>query len=135
MRAFILYFAVIGAVIWMASDGHLDGLSDRLSANLPIGSSTPPLGSGLDLPDPGELEDLEIVPAAHAGRFDEAQVIGAVVNLRAGPGLSYRMVDVVEQGDILWVEGEWVGRWAPVVTRETGLAAWVHGDYIQINEQ
>ena len=135
MRAFILYFAVIGAVIWMASDGHLDGLSDRFSASSPLGSTVLPLGPGIDLPDPGELEDLEIVPAAHAGRFSEAQVTGAVVNLRAGPGLSYRMVDVVERGDFLWVEGEWVGEWAPVVTRETGLTAWVHGDYIAVLDQ
>ncbi|MGB0504675.1 MAG: SH3 domain-containing protein [Pikeienuella sp.] len=118
----------------MASDGHLDGLSDRLSGQLPISTSSPPLGSDIDLPDPSELGQLEIVPAAQASVFSEAQVVGTVVNLRAGPGLSYRMVDVAEQGDRLWIEGEWVGRWAPVVTSETGLAAWVHGDYIAIIE-
>jgi uncharacterized protein YgiM (DUF1202 family) len=134
MRAFLLYFAVIGAVIWMASDGHLDGLSDRFSASLPVGSDSAPFGSDINLPDPGDLGNLEIVPAAQAGVFSEVQVVGAVVNLRAGPGLSYRMVDVVEQGEFLWIEGEWVGSWAPVVTRETGLAAWVHGDYISVVE-
>lgn len=131
MRAFAVYFGVIGLMIWLASDGHLDRLSSRFGGELPIGGASAPLAASIeDLPDAEVLNSLSIVPAAVASDLRRATVTGAVVNLRAGPGLSYRMVDVATRGQSVLVEGVWVNGWAPVFVKETGLSAWVHGDYI-----
>ena len=131
MRAIAVYFGVIGLVIWMASDGQIDRISTRFGmAGLPGGDSAP-FDVQLDqLPNPQDLNSLNIVPSAQAGTTSSARVVGSVVNLRAGPGLTYRMIDVAERGDILFVSGRWIDGWAPIVTKRDGVSAWVHGDYI-----
>lgn len=131
MRAIVVYFGVIGLVIWMASDGQIDRISTRFGMSSLPGGAGVPLGIPLDaLPDPQDLNSLSIVPAAHAGDLISAHVIASMVNLRAGPGLSYRMIDVAARGEKLLISGVWVDGWAPVITQESGLNAWVHGDYI-----
>lgn len=131
MRAIAVYFGVIGLVIWMASDGQIDRISTRFGMSALPGATSAPMDIELDgLPNPQDINSLSIVPAAQAGALTTAHVIASVVNLRAGPGLSYRMVDVAARGETLLVSGEWVEGWAPVITPESGLNAWVHGDYI-----
>ena len=131
MRAIAVYFGVIGLVIWMASDGQIDRISTRLGMSVLPGGASAPLDIPLDaLPDPQDLNSLSIVPAAQAGSLTKARVVASVVNLRAGPGLSYRMVDVAARDEIVLVNGEWVDGWAPIITPDTGLNAWVYGDYI-----
>lgn len=135
MRAIAVYFGVIGLVIWMASDGQIDRISTRLGLSGLPGGASAPLDIPLDaLPDPQDLNSLSIVPAAHAGDLTPARVVASVVNLRAGPGLSYRMVDVAARGEVVLVSGEWVDGWAPIISPENGQNAWVHGDYIVAGE-
>lgn len=127
MRAVLLYLATITVVIWMASDGHID------RGHLPISNSrAPTLISNLPLPDPHDLDNLSVVPAAQASGFspEAVYVQGSVVNIRSGPGLSYRMIDVLQSGDQLEVDGDWRGDWAPVYDPVTGINGWVHGAYI-----
>ncbi|MEM7267976.1 MAG: SH3 domain-containing protein [Pseudomonadota bacterium] len=127
MRAVLLYFATIITVIWMASDGEFD------RAHLPITSSRAPTHiSNLPLPDPHDLNSLSVVPAAQADTFtsDLVYVQGAIVNLRSGPGLSYRMIDVLQSGDEVQIEGRWRGDWAPILDPVTGLRGWMHGEYL-----
>ncbi|MGB0438825.1 MAG: SH3 domain-containing protein [Pikeienuella sp.] len=135
MRALVVYFGVIGVVIWMASDGQIDRISTRFGlAGLP-GSTSAPFELPLDrLPNPQDINSLNIVPAAQAGSLTPAKVVGSVVNLRAGPGLSYRMIDVAERGETILISGEWVENWAPIILPETGQSAWVHGDYISAED-
>jgi hypothetical protein len=131
MRAIAVYLGVIGLVIWMASDGQIDWLSSRFGMTSLPGSNSVPFDIPLDaLPNPQDLNSSSIVPAAQAGDLKLAKVVASVVNLRAGPGLSYRMVDVAARGEILLVSGVWVDGWAPVFAQDSGLNAWVHGDYI-----
>jgi uncharacterized protein YgiM (DUF1202 family) len=96
MRAVLLYLATITIVIWMASDGRVD--RDHLPI---INSRAPTHISNLPLPDPHDLNNLSVVPAAQAGGayFEEVYVQGSLVNVRSGPGLSYRMIDVLECGE------------------------------------
>lgn len=131
MRAIAVYFGVIGLVIWMASDGQIDRISTRFGMAALPGGDAAPFDLSLDqLPDPQDLNSLSIVPAAHAGSPKPARVVGSVVNLRAGPSLSYRMIDVVERGETVQITGEWIDGWAPVLAPDSGLHAWVHGDYL-----
>lgn len=127
MRAVLLYLATITVVIWMASDGRVD--RDHLPIN---NSRAPTLISNLPLPDPHDLNNLSVVPAAQAGGFSSESVYvqGSVVNVRSGPGLSYRMIDVLQSGDELEIDGDWRGDWAPVYDPVTGINGWVHGAYI-----
>lgn len=127
MRAVLLYLATITVVIWMASDGRVD--RDHLPI---INSRAPTHISNLPLPDLHDLNNLSVVPAAQAGGayFEEVYVQGSLVNVRSGPGLSYRMIDVLEGGDQLEVDGDWRGDWAPVYDPATGLNGWIHGAYI-----
>lgn len=127
MRAVLLYLSVIATVIWMASDGRFD------REHLPIASSRAPTHiSDLPLPDPHDLDNLSVVPAARAASFSGETVFvqGALVNIRSGPGLSYRMLDVVEQGGVLEIAGKWRGDWAPVTDPMTKVTGWINGAYI-----
>ena len=127
MRAVLLYLTVIATVIWMASDGQFD------REHLPIASSKAPTHiSDLPLPDPHDLDNLSVVPAARADSVSGGSVYvqGALVNIRSGPGLSYRMLDVVEQGETLEIAGKWRGDWAPVTDPGTGVMGWINGAYI-----
>lgn len=131
MRAIAVYFGVIGVVIWMASDGQIDRITTRFGLEGLPGGTSAPFELPLDqLADAQSLSSLNIVPAAQAGTLSRARVIGSVVNLRAGPGLSYRMIDVAARGETLFVNGHWVDNWAPVILPGSGQSAWVHGDYI-----
>lgn len=131
MRAIAVYFGVIGLVIWMASDGQIDRISTRFGMSSLPGGDAAPFDLPLEqLPNPQDLNSLNIVPAAQASDLTSALVIGPVVNLRAGPGLSYRMIDVVERGETVQINGEWIDGWAPVIAPDSGLHAWIHGDYI-----
>ena len=127
MRAVLLYFATIITVIWMASDGEFN------REHLPINSSRAPTHiSNLPLPDPHDLNSLSVVPAAQAETYsnDTVFVRGAIVNLRSGPGPSYRMIDVLQTGDAVRIDGRWRGDWAPVRDPVTGLNGWMHGAYL-----
>lgn len=121
------YFALIAIVVWMASEGGFDRV-DR--GHLPIANSKAPTHvSDLPLPDPHDLESLSIVPAAQASDGADAPYVrinGSLVNLRSGPGLNYRMVDVVEHGVLMNVSGARRGEWIPVVDPLTGTRAWVN---------
>jgi len=124
MRALFLYVATITTVIWVASVRQHD------REHLPIKTPRAPIYTAdLSLPDPTDPDNLSVVPAAQAGgRFaKDVYVQGSVVNMRSGPGLSYRMIDVVERGDQLQVDGEWRGDWAPVYDLATGINGWIHG--------
>ncbi|MEM7525806.1 MAG: SH3 domain-containing protein [Pseudomonadota bacterium] len=116
----------------MASAGGFDRV-DR--GHLPIANSKAPTYiSDLPLPDPYDLDDLSVVQAAQASSefVDETvRITGAVVNLRAGPGLSFRMLDVVERGDELLINGVSEGAWLPVVDPITGVSAWIHSAYVE----
>ena len=133
MRAIISYFALIAIFVWMASEGGFDRV-DR--GHLPIANSKAPTYiSDLPLPDPHKLDDLSVVPAAQAaGSFtrDVVKVTGGIVNLRAGPGLSYRMIDVVERGVEMQINGAQNGVWVPVIDPNTGIEAWIHNGYIAV---
>lgn len=133
MRAIISYFALIAIVVWMASEGGFDRV-DR--GHLPIANSkAPSFISDLPLPDPHELDDLGVVQAAQAADAfaeESVEVTGALVNLRAGPGLNYRMIDVVERGVEMKINGAPLGVWVPVVDPLTGIEAWIHNGYISI---
>ena len=121
------YFALIAIVVWMASEGGFDRV-DR--GHLPIANSKAPTHvSDLPLPDPHELDSLSIVPAAQAADVATVRYVrisGALVNLRAGPGLNYRMVDVAEHGVLMHVNGAPLGDWLPVSDPLTGSSAWVN---------
>lgn len=125
MRAILSYFALIAIVVWMASEGGFDRVE---RGHLPIANSRAPTHvSDLPLPDPHELDSLTIVPAAKAadaGRY--VRITGALVNLRSGPGLNYRMIDVVEHGVLMYVNGAASGDWLPVTDPVTGDSAWVN---------
>lgn len=127
MRAVLLYLAVIVTVIWMAGEDDFD------REHLPITSSRAPTSiSNLPLPDPHNLDSLSVVPAAHADNTKAEAVLvnGALVNIRSGPGLSYRMLDVVERGAVVMVDGVWEDSWAPVFDPATGTKGWINGAYI-----
>ena len=121
------YFALIAIVVWMASEGGFDRV-DR--GHLPIANSKAPTHvSDLPLPDPHDLDSLSIVPAAQAAGSSATPYVrinGSLVNLRAGPGLNYRMVDVVEHGVLMNVNGARRGEWIPVADPLTGTRAWVN---------
>lgn len=125
------YFALIAIVIWMASEGGFDRV-DR--GHLPIANSRAPTHiSELPLPDPHQLDDnLTVVPAAAASESSVrmVRVTGQVVNLRAGPGLNYRMIDVAENGVLMRVNGAQSGVWLPVSDPLTGTSAWIHTAYV-----
>lgn len=131
MRAIIWYFALMASVVWLASEGGFDTV-DR--GNLPITNSRPPSTvADLPLPDPNDLDDISVVPAAQAAEaaFQERlYVTGSVVNLRAGPGLDYRMVDVVERGYEVQIVGLTEGDWAPVEDPLTGVSGWINLGYV-----
>ncbi len=131
MRSLIIYFALFAIFVWMASVGGFDRV-DR--GHLPIANSKAPTHvSDLPLPDPHDLNDLSVVPAAQAaGAWTPTRltIIGSVVNLRAGPGLDYRMIDVLDQGSEVMIEGVAIGEWLPVIDPLTGVSAWVHSDYV-----
>ena len=131
MRAILGYFAMIAIVVWMASEGGFDRV-DR--GHLPIANSKAPTHvSDLPLPDPHELDSLLVVPAAqaaNAGREEFVRISGSLVNLRAGPGLNYRMIDVAERGVLLKVNGALSGEWIPVSDPLSGLVAWVNSSYV-----
>lgn len=136
MRSIIGYFLLVAVFVWVASAG---GLDDVERTRLPISYSTPPTYvSDLPLPDPHKLNDLDVVPAAKAADAfsrETISVIGVVVNLRAGPGLHYRMIDVAEQGDVMEINGASSGSWVPVRDPVTGLSAWIHVAYVDLDEQ
>lgn len=127
MRAIMSYFALIAIIVWMASQGGFDRV-DR--GHLPIANSKAPTHvSDLPLPDPHELDSLTIVPAAKAADADTGRYVritGALVNLRSGPGLNYRMIDVAEHGVLMHVNGAPNGEWLPVTDPVTGSSAWVN---------
>ncbi|MEM7545795.1 MAG: SH3 domain-containing protein [Pseudomonadota bacterium] len=131
MRSIITYFAMIAIFVWLASEGGFDRV-DR--GHLPIANSkAPTYVSDLPLPDPHDLNDISVVPAAQASELlvpEPATVTGAIVNLRAGPGLDYRMIDVLERGTEVLIEGDRVGDWLPVVDPVTGISAWIHRAYV-----
>lgn len=126
MRAVLLYLTVIVTVIWMASEKDFD------REHLPITASMAPAHiSDLPLPDPHDLDNLSVVPAAQAGSVREiVYVKGAIVNIRSGPGLSYRMIDVVERGAVVEIDGEWRGEWAPVYEPQNGVKGWMNSAYL-----
>lgn len=134
MRAIITYFALIAIFVWMASVGGFDRV-DR--GHLPIANSrAPTYVSDLPLPDPHDLNDIAVVPAAQAaGAWTPTKltVTGSVVNMRAGPGLNYRMLDVFDQGTEVMVEGVAIGVWVPVVDPLTGVSGWIHSGYVEKN--
>ena len=121
------YFALIAIVVWMASEGGFDRV-DR--GHLPIANSKAPTHvSDLPLPDPHDLDSLNIVPAAKAADAGAARYVrisGALVNLRSGPGLNYRMIDVAERGVLMHVNGAPLGDWLPVSDPLSGVSAWVN---------
>lgn len=121
------FFALVAIFIWVASEGNFAGTS-ALELTTKV-SKAPTHLPELDLPDPFELNDIEIVPAAHAATTlmkQSVTVRGVMVNLRAGPGLNYRMIDVAEQGDRMEIAGAAVGSWAPVLDLSTGTKSWVY---------
>lgn len=134
MRAILTYFAMISIFVWMASEGGFDRV-DR--GHLPIANSkAPTYVSDLPLPDPYELDDISIVPAAQASEAlsaEPATITGSIVNMRAGPGLDYRMIDVLESGANVLIEGDRIGDWVPVVDPITGISAWIHRAYVSGN--
>lgn len=127
MRAIMSYFALIAIIVWMASEGGFDRV-DR--GHLPIANSKAPTHvSDLPLPDPHDIDSLSIVPAAQAADANAPRYVrisGALVNLRSGPGLNYRMIDVVEAGVLMQVNGARNGDWIPVTDPVTGVSAWVN---------
>jgi hypothetical protein len=131
MRSIITYFALIAIFVWMASEGGFDRV-DR--GHLPIANSRAPTYiSDLPLPDPHDLNDIAVVPAAQAaGAWTPTRltVTGSVVNMRAGPGLGYRMIDVLDRGAEIMIEGVAIGDWLPVIDPLTGVSAWIHSDYV-----
>lgn len=136
MRAIIGYFSLIAIFVWLASEGGFDRIG---RGHLPIGNSRAPTHfSDLPLPDPHELNDLSVVPAAQAaGTFsaDVVTVTATLVNLRAGPGLNYRMITVVQRGEQLRVNGATRGEWIPVMDMETGDEAWINEFYVSRSGQ
>ncbi len=52
------------------------------------------------------------------------------LNLRAGPEITYLIIDILSSGTILEVTGT-EGVWLEVLTPE-GLGGWVHGDFVDI---
>lgn len=132
MRAIIGYFGLIAIFVWLASEGGFDRAGNGA---LPIANSRAPTHfSDLPLPDPHELNDLAVVPAARASE-DTGEVLyvtGAVVNLRAGPGLDYRMITVAERGDALRPLGAAERGWLPVRDLVTGGEAWISEDYVTL---
>ncbi|MEO0360913.1 MAG: SH3 domain-containing protein [Pseudomonadota bacterium] len=135
MRSIISYFALVAIFVWLASEGGFDRPS---SDSLPIATSRAPTHlTDLPILDPHELNDIKVVPAAKADGSSsrtEVKVRGVMVNLRAGPGLNYRMIDVAEQGDVMEVSGAAVEGWMPVTDPATGLSAWIHTASVDFSE-
>ncbi len=52
------------------------------------------------------------------------------LNLRAGPAITYLIIDILYQGTVLEVIGE-EGEWLNVITPEQ-KEGWVHGDFVEI---
>lgn len=131
------YVAIVGlvGVIWLLTDGRLD------RTNLPVHVSSAPLQSllsSVDLPSAAEelraeLERADLAFVQPAVAADVAvRVTGAVVNIRSGPGLQYRMVDVAEAGDVLTLRGEPKGSWVPIVLPRSADDAWIHRAYVEL---
>ena len=133
MRAIISYFALIAIFVWLASEGGFDRAG---SGALPIANSRAPTHfSDLPLPDPHALNDLAVVPAAQASEPPAGEVLyvtGAVVNLRAGPGLEHRMITVAERGDVMRPLGRAENGWLPVRDLVTGGEAWISEEYLSL---
>lgn len=123
------FFGVVTALVVLAAT--VGGFDEIDSGRLPIANSRAPTQfAELPSPDPHTVSDLGVVPSVDPS--DQAvrglvRVTSAVVNLRAGPGLDYRMITVAEEGEELQVIGARVGGWLPVVDRITEETAWVCG--------
>lgn len=74
--------------------------------------------------DPGVY--LRVGPGTwEMGRYSTATITAGRVNLRAGPGLEYRVLGLVKRGDVMRVLGS-AGEWLRVVT-PAGASGWVAG--------
>lgn len=67
-----------------------------------------------------------VTPKPLARTYGEA-FVKTTVNLRAGPGRHYRMVEVAEAGDVLFIRGGAMDGWIPVREMATGAPGWVFG--------
>jgi hypothetical protein len=66
-----------------------------------------------------------VVPAAPK----MGTVLGTGVNIRSGPGVGYKVLGVVNKGDMLELSGAVSGGWTGVIYK--GTKAWIYGRYIK----
>lgn len=118
MRALIVSPVIVAAFVWLTSaDGFLgDGRSDWFNAS-DLPEMDPQFGSA--------IETAPAPPHKPAGEAEMVYARGGLVNLRAGPGLDYRMLTVVAHGEPLKVTGPPVDGWLPVCECETLTPAWI----------
>jgi uncharacterized protein YgiM (DUF1202 family) len=50
------------------------------------------------------------------------------LNIRTGAGVSYAVLQVLHEGDVLTIEGGQAGNWIKVVTRDS-LTGWINSNY------
>lgn len=127
MRVIVGRTVPFAVLVWFVSGIWFQGLVD---AGLPITRPAAPVDIA-DRPNPGdELAVMQAVETAVEEPPQTVFVTGALVNLRAGPGLCYRMITVAEIGDRLRVSGRSVEGWLPVIDLVTGAEAWIDGDSV-----
>ncbi len=90
-------------------------LAAALLAGCSAGTGVTPGGSDAETPSQSPGEPWETVV-----------VTGDVVNLRAGPGTEYAVLDRAVEGDSLQVTGA-MEDWLRVYVRPRSLFAWIYG--------
>ena len=75
------------------------------------------------------------LPGADQGIYDYALVSGTSrVNLRAGPGVNYEVINAVDENTWVGVTGEW-GDWCSIYVPKTRQAGYMSANYLKRGDQ
>ncbi|MFV0473711.1 MAG: SH3 domain-containing protein [Pikeienuella sp.] len=119
MRVLFVCPMIIAAFVWLASAADIQ---EFVSGRATEGFSE----HNLTEPDPHVATGVEVIPAGAEGAVGPETVYAqGIVNLRAGPGLDYRMLTVAAHGDALRVEGPAVEGWLPVCEPNSRTGGWI----------
>ncbi len=80
----------------------------------------------------GTLDEEGVVCGEERGSRKRAMVNDPDVNLRSGPGLDFRIADVLQEGDEVTVTGAVEGGYLPVEIGETH--GWVAAEWLDVND-
>ena len=81
-----------------------------------------------------EVAVSEVVEVAAEAEVMHLAVKATRLNMRAGPGTTFKKIEMLTQGTLLAPTGEGKGKWLEVSVLETGAVGWLHSDYVSAAE-